>query len=151
VGAGPCGFAGAGVVDTWVQYPGDDLSNSHELSQTFKDKILSRAPWLVPDFTGDCFHPNIFGAEELANEVEYRANQMLGNWSTGNVGGAKLAITATSEDDAALPSACFEIYRDEGDGVRGDRVGWGCDGSDGLLDGVTHLDRLPGDEYLLVE
>ncbi|HET8523102.1 MAG TPA: SpaA isopeptide-forming pilin-related protein, partial [Thermomicrobiales bacterium] len=63
-----------------------------------------------------------------------------------------LAITTVDPDlNASVAGACFRIYEDAGDGVRGSRIASGCDGDDGSADGARSFAGLTAGPYVLTE
>jgi hypothetical protein len=68
-----CGSANPpDVLDTWIQYKDDERSNSNPLKDYPElAKKVAPAPW-----KGDCFHPNILGAEYYGQAVNDAALQM---------------------------------------------------------------------------
>jgi lysophospholipase L1-like esterase len=62
-----CGSASPDFVDTWIQFKDDITSNSFPNIP----KNVADGPWF-----GDCFHPNIFGAEEIAHQVDADAKRL---------------------------------------------------------------------------
>jgi lysophospholipase L1-like esterase len=63
-----CGSAGPDLSDTWIQYKDDLTSNSFP---EIPKKVGPNGPWY-----GDCFHPNIFGAQKIAHEVDADAKRL---------------------------------------------------------------------------
>jgi hypothetical protein len=70
-----CGSAAPDLSDSWIQDKDDLTSNSFPPIP----RIVALGPW-----RGDCFHPNIFGAEKIAHEVDADAKRLglKGRWSS---------------------------------------------------------------------
>ena len=62
-----CGGASPDLFDSWIQDKDDLTSNSFPNIP----KNVADGPWL-----GDCFHPNIFGAQGIAHQVDADAKRL---------------------------------------------------------------------------
>jgi uncharacterized surface anchored protein len=61
-----------------------------------------------------------------------------------------IRVTKTDPDGKKLNDACFAAFRNLG-GARGAKVAEACDGDDLVRDGITKLNSLPPDDYLVAE
>jgi Prealbumin-like fold domain len=67
-----------------------------------------------------------------------------------NIKTGTITVTKTDPDGKKLNNACFAAYRSVG-GARGALVSQACDSDDHINDGVTRINSLPADVYLVAE